>query len=185
MMELMMLIAVIAVFWLLIHLRHGLAGSANTSPLLLRSLSLPSHTASRTALQRGRQFEINVPSPFILRGETTIFTDAHARLLELLGGSTSRSRKRSGKRWFWHNGDWGRTVRAFYDLGTVTAIVGQILGAGVLLWSLYHLGLHFLSGSTPNGDVAQNLLVKRGPIPVSPSLPPSNELLLKPLVSRR
>lgn len=173
------LLVAVLVFWLLVHVRRRvLTGDSNMSLLPLTS---PSHIISRPLLMLGHQTKIDLPSHFVLRGETTLFTDAHAHFVEFLREPRRKSRRdiSCDNNWLW-----GTVVRAFYDIGSVIAILGQLFGVGVLLWSLCRLAILFLSAPTPVHGVTKQL-AKRSPI--SSSLPPlsQNEFFLKPLVSRR
>lgn len=173
-------------FWLLVYIRRHYVLSSTKKPLLPVPSSVRLQRASPMLWTLGHYAEVDLVSPFILRGRTMLFVDSHGDLLEILGGAASESpspsRRRSAKSTGCWGCDWGSIVKAFYNLGSVTAIVGQTLAVGVLWWSLLQLGL-LLGSSDPNTTITHNL-VKRRPLPVPQSLSHSpNKFLLRPLVS--
>jgi hypothetical protein len=183
-----------ASFWVLVHIRRRYVLSTTNRSLL--PVSAPSSTHSQRGLPVlctvGRYAELDVASTFVLRGRSTLFVDSHANLLEFLGGttaseSTSYSRRRpmkSARCCVW---DWGDIVRAFYNLGSFTAIVGQALAVGALWWTLLQLVLRVLGNLDPSPSaIIAHSMVKRSTVPATqPIKHPPNQLLLRPLVSPR
>lgn len=176
-------------FWLLIYIRRHYVLSSVQRPLLPVALSVHPRRSTHALWTLRDYAEVDLTSPFILRGKTSLFVDSHASLLEILGGtsteSTTPSLRRLTKPTRFYGWDLGSIVKIFYNLGSVTTVVGQILGLGVLWWSLLQLGLHLQGSSDLSSSLTHNM-AKRSPVVVNQPLNPSpNQFLLRPLVSPR
>lgn len=174
--------------WLLVYIRRQYIRSSTNRSLL--PVTTHSPQGSRVLWTIGRYVEVDVTSTFILRGRSTLFVDSHANLLDSLGGSTSEStpfsRRRPTKSASYCL-DWGDFLRAFYNLGSVTAIVGQALAVGALWWSLLQLVLRLLGNSDPHpSTIIAHSMIKRNPVPMKPPInQPFHQFRLRPLVSPR
>ena len=183
----------VALFWLLVYLRlrHVLSGKHRS--LLPVSALAPTHPqrSPRALWKIGCYAEVDLTSPFVLRGRTMLLVNGHADLLEIfrrtVSGSTSPSRRRPATRVKCCAWDWGSHVRTFYNFGSVLAILGQTLAIGVLWWSLLQFAFRLLGNPDPQpSDIMTHNLVKRNTmLEMQVSNHPTNELLLRPLVSQR
>lgn len=174
-------------FWLLVYIRRRYIRSSTNRSLL--PVTTHSSQGSRVLWTIGRYAEVDVASTFILRGRSTLFVDSHSNLLDSLGGSsesTSFSRRRPTKPARYCL-DWGYFLRAFYNLGSVIAIVGQALAVGALWWSLLQLVLRLLDNSDPHpSTIIAHSMIKRNSVPMKPPTnQPSHQFRLRPLVSPR
>ncbi|KAF8590674.1 hypothetical protein K439DRAFT_41271 [Ramaria rubella] len=162
-MSLSILIIVIMLAWVFIHLRrrHTLSNVARF-PLPITTPG-SSQQVSESLWKIGQYADIDLLSFFILRGRTKLFVDSHAR------------QRAKQIRW-----SFGGAIKFIYNLGTVTAIVGQTLAVGVLWWSLFQLGIHLIHHSTSSHAIQNG--AKRSLPPISQSHISSNEFFLRPLI---
>lgn len=118
-------------------------------------------------------------TPAFLHLSTTSFNTLPARVVKWIPQSHNSKYTVEGNR---------RRLSKYWELATLVVLVGFVASQGVLLWALYRSIIAFYHLISPvktlaaaEGGIGANI-VKRAPIPISG--PPSNELLIQPLVSR-
>lgn len=156
------IIHLLALFWVVLHIVHRVLGGSNETPDILPT----STTSSRRKLAR-RQWKYELRHIY-LRIETTFLNDWHDRLTQTL----VRARYKL----------WRRVVLAFYDLGILAAVLGQLFGILFLVYLPLRLFLAQLPGGpqhTSRGTVALN---KREPLETSAQQ--NQELPIHLIVSR-
>ncbi|KAF8527612.1 hypothetical protein BU17DRAFT_39700 [Hysterangium stoloniferum] len=171
-------IALLVVFWLLVHFRHRQILSSHAGNNSLLPLANARLRPTRSLINLGHLLRVDLPSFLVLRVSTIVFNDFHRHLVggvsRKLSSVNHRLRKNNDNKRDWN---WVTTIKVFYDVGSVIAVIGQILGFGGLSWCLFQLFYQY-----QNNHPIEIPTVSQWKRSIPPVGPASNDVFLKPLI---